>query len=276
MINNNYRGNVLVRRMVTCADFVILNCLLLVYTEYGTQIIPDYFDTATKITFFVANVALFLSEYNYSTIIHVRKIGFLQVLKRTLCLAASTVFLFFVFVRLLSHGGQMFSFAAIFGASFYFFLILSRLCELKILKYYRARGRNSRTVVFVGNDPAISEMYQTMTEDPSAGYIVKGYYADAEIAQAPDGLKKIGSLKDLNSILSSTINDTINGAPSNIDEVFCCLSHNDSERIVKIMQFCDKNVIHFYYLHVSLVSINYIWMPRISWAEPYIPITRSR
>lgn len=72
MINNNYRGNVLVRRLVTCTDFVILNCLLLVYTEYGTQIIPDYFDTATKITFFVANVALFLSEYNYSTIIHVR------------------------------------------------------------------------------------------------------------------------------------------------------------------------------------------------------------
>lgn len=130
----------------------------------------------------------------------------------------------------------------------YFFLILSRLCELNILKYYRARGRNCRTVVFVGNDPAISEMYQTMTEDPSAGYIVKGYYADAEIAKAPDGLKKIGSLKDLNGILSSTINDTINGAPSNIDEVFCCLSHKDSERIVKIMQFCDKNVIHFYYL----------------------------
>lgn len=248
MINKNYRGNVLVRRLVICADFVILNCLLFVYTEYGTQIIPDYFDAATKITFFVANVALFLSEYNYSTIIHVRKIGFLQVLKRTLCLAASTVFLFFVFVRLLSHGGQMFSFAAIFGVSFYFFLILSRLCELNILKYYRARGRNCRTVVFVGNDPAISEMYQTMTEDPSAGYIVKGYYADAEIAKAPDGLKKIGSLKDLNGILSSTINDTINGAPSNIDEVFCCLSHKDSERIVKIMQFCDKNVIHFYYL----------------------------
>ena len=28
MINKNYRGNVLVRRLVTCTDFVILNCLL--------------------------------------------------------------------------------------------------------------------------------------------------------------------------------------------------------------------------------------------------------
>ncbi len=48
MINNNYRGNVLVRRLVTCTDFVILNCLLLVYTEYGSQITPDYFDTGNE------------------------------------------------------------------------------------------------------------------------------------------------------------------------------------------------------------------------------------
>lgn len=79
----------------------------------------------------------------------------------------------------------MFSFAFIFGISFYFFLVISRLCELSLLKYYRSKGRNSRTVVFVGNDPAVGEMYRTMTEDPSAGYIVKGYYADADMAKAP-------------------------------------------------------------------------------------------
>lgn len=109
MNNNYYRGNVLVRRLVTCMDIVILNVLLFAYTKYGAELVPDYFDEATKITAFVANAALLLSEYYYSTIIHVRKIGFLQVLKRTLCLAASTTFWFFVFIRLLSHGGQMFS-----------------------------------------------------------------------------------------------------------------------------------------------------------------------
>lgn len=83
MMNNYYRGNLLVRRLVICADFVILNCLLLLFTKYGSQIIPTYFEQATKITFFVANAALFLSEYYYSTIIHIRRISFLQVLKRT-------------------------------------------------------------------------------------------------------------------------------------------------------------------------------------------------
>ena len=141
----------------------------------------------------------------------------------------------------------MFSFYIIFGITFYLSLIISRLLELNILKYFRSKGRNSRTVVFIGNDPAVSEMYKTMTEDPSAGYIVKGYYADEDITKAPEGLKRIGNMKQLQEIISSTMNDTINGAPSNIDEAFCCLSHKSPE-IINIMHFCDKNVIHFYYL----------------------------
>lgn len=76
----------MIRRLVIGADFVILNIVLLFYTQYGQELIPAYFDKATKITFFVANAALFLGEYFYSTIIHVRKIGFLQVTKRTLYL----------------------------------------------------------------------------------------------------------------------------------------------------------------------------------------------
>ena len=247
MTNKNYKGNEPIKRLVTCTDFIILNIVLLVYKEYGPEFTPDYFDSATKITFFVANAALFLGEYFYSTIIHVRKISFLQVLKRTLCLAETTTLSFFIFVRLLSHDDRMFTFYIIFGVSFYLFLILSRLLELNLLKYFRSKGRNSRTVVFVGNDPAVSEMYKTMIEDPSAGYVVKGYYADEDIANAPEGLKRIGTMKQLQEIISSTMNDTINGAPSNIDEVFCCLSHKSPE-IINIMHFCDKNVIHFYYL----------------------------
>ncbi len=248
MMNSNYRGNRLLRRMVIAADFAILNCVLLAYTELDAQWIPEYFSEATKITFFVANAALFLGEYYYSTIIHIRRVKLWNVLKRTFFLAASTTFWFFVFLRLLSHGGKMFSFSLIFGLSFYLLLIITRMIELNVLKLYRASGHNTRTVLFIGSDPAIIEMYQLMTESPSAGYIVKGYYADNDIARAPKGLKKVGDMKQLEELMNSNANNTINGKPTDIDECFCCLSHNDSERIVRIMQYCDKNVIHFYYL----------------------------
>lgn len=74
--------------------------------------------------------------------------------------------LFLYLLKTTRSRGKMFSFSIIFGITFYLSLIISRLCELKLLKYFRSKGRNSRTVVFVGNNPAVSEMYKTMTEDP--------------------------------------------------------------------------------------------------------------
>ena len=55
-------------------------------------------------------------------------------------------------------------------------------------------------------------------------------------------------MEHLNKVMAESINNTINGIPNNIEEVFCCLSHDFSNEIVRIMQFCDKNVIHFYYM----------------------------
>ena len=65
MTNKHYKGNEMIRRLVIGADFVILNIVLLFYTQYGQELIPAYFDKATKITFFVANAALFLGEDFY-------------------------------------------------------------------------------------------------------------------------------------------------------------------------------------------------------------------
>lgn len=196
MKKNIYKGNVLIRRLVILADFIILNCLLLGLINIEFLHVPEYLDLKTKITFFIANVALAIGEYNYSTIIHIRRIGFQQVLKRTLFLVLCTAVCFMIFLKFFSHGGAIFTFGIYFGITFYIALVISRIIELKFLKYNRARGRNIRTVVFVGSDPAVREMYITMTEDPSAGYIVKGYYANDDIAGAPQELKKLGTMED--------------------------------------------------------------------------------
>ncbi len=247
-MNNNYKGNKMIRQSVVVADFVILNLILVAIYASNLDIMPAYFENATKITVLVANIALCIGEYFHCTIIHVRRVGFQQVLKRTLYLAATTTFIFFLLLRILGDGGNFFLFSFIFGIVFYVALAISRICELSLLMYFRAKGRNVRTALFVGNDPAILEMYYTMTEDPSIGYHVTGYYADEEIQNAPKELVRLGSMAMLNSIIDNSINKTVNGSPIHIDEIFCSLSHKASDEIIKIMQFCDKNVIHFYYL----------------------------
>ena len=99
MKKNIYKGNELIRRLVIIADFFILNCLLLGLINIEFLHVPEYLDLKTKITFFIANVALAIGEYNYSTIIQIRRIGFQQVLKRTLFLVLCTAVCFMIFLK---------------------------------------------------------------------------------------------------------------------------------------------------------------------------------
>lgn len=244
-----YKGSDLVRWLVIVADFIILNFVLFLAINWDKISVPIVFFHASKICYFVANVSLFLGELLFASIIHVRKVRFIQVLGRTFKLIFATILIFNITMSYLLKGGyDLIKFSIYFAVATYICLILSRYIELSILKYNRLRGRNIKIVLFIGNDPAVIEMYNTLMEDPSAGYRVHGYYANEPIANAPKEFKWLGDMQHLHKVMAESINNTINGIPSNIEELFCCLSHDYSNEIVRIMQFCDKNVIHFYYM----------------------------
>ena len=248
-VTQNNNGNNLVKWLVIGADFAILNLLIIAFMTFWPSIMPPIFAEATKITFFVANTTLLIAELYYSTIIHVRKIPFYYVIQRTFLLTGMESLFFFLSMRLwVENGGGLFRFGIIFFISFFFIVLLSRVCETKLLRYIRSLGYNTRTVLFVGNDPAVLEMYEQLIEDPAAGYRVSGYFADAEIENAPKEFKRLGNLKELDKMIDDSINNTICGNPIGMEEVLCCLSHDESKEVYKIIQFCDKNVIHFYYL----------------------------
>lgn len=242
------KGNILVKRIIIVVDFAILNLVLLAYILLTPDISPAAFDLSTKMTFFAANASMFIAESMYSTIIHIRRVSFMQACKRTFCLSGLASILFFLSIRLLINYGGLFYFSLLFLGSFYVILVISRALELEVLKYFRTKGYNSRTAIFVGNDPAVLDMYNTLVEDPSAGYRVNGYFADADIVGAPKEFVRLGNLTELNEIVDCSINNTIHGAPTNMHEMFCCLSHDQSKEVIRLMQYCDKNVIHFYYL----------------------------
>ncbi len=247
-MKENSKGNNLVRKAVIIADFCILNIVLLLSATCTPDLLPTFFITATKTTIFAANASLFVGEYFHSSIIHVRKVSLEQVLKRTFNLMLTTTVIFTLSVRFLSESGGIFRYSIIFALTFYATLVLSRGIELFILKKYRLKGYNNREVLFVGNDPAVLEMYWILAEDPTAGYNILGYYADRKIKNAPEEFKHLGDIDRLNEKMDRSLNNAANGTPSDIKEIFCCLSHNESKEIVRIMKFCDKNIVHFYYL----------------------------
>ncbi|MBR5653712.1 MAG: undecaprenyl-phosphate glucose phosphotransferase [Prevotella sp.] len=236
-------GSKLIRNLVILGDFVLLNMLMLAFLQFFPEIVPRTIKDTPRFDFFFANLSLAVAEFFFHTIIHERRVSFDQIAVRALKMVLTHAAIFFILSRMYGENGGYFRFILIYTPIMYLLVLASRIIELFFLSRYRQMGGNTRSVLFVGSDPANKMLYEEFMSDPSTGYLVKGYFSNQEIENAPSGLEYIGSLDDFDEICR---NDT---QPNNkIDELFCCLSHDESERISKIMQYCDKNVIRFYYV----------------------------
>lgn len=240
-MRQNLSGNDLARQLVITSDFVIINIILLSYILKTPNFVPEYFHTATKITVVAANFAMAIGQYFFKTKIHYRKISFEEVSARVTKLVLTHVAAMVILLSFLSDKPTDFKFAFVYGASVYVILMFARFFERKLLKHVRQLGRNTRSVIMIGNDPALISLYDNMIGDPTTGYRVKGYYSDKIIPNSPQTLKHLGDINTLHYNMEN------NHDPS-IDDAFCSLSHDENDEIARIMKFCDANLVRFYYI----------------------------
>ena len=254
-------GNGLIKTAVILADFIIMNLLLYWASKYLYVVhikYPPYFAAQPKATFLMANFSMIVGQFLISSLIHHRRTSFEEVFVSVMKLCVLQVSLMFISLRILGESGGMFQFMGLFLITEFALILFSRLIEVLLIKFFRQSGRNTRSVVFVGNDPALLMLYRNLISDSSTGYKIAGYYANQDMENCPDAIVKLGDIKDLNHQIELSANDenNENGIKGNhtkwdittIDELFCCLSHDEHEEIVKLMKFCDKNIVHFFYV----------------------------
>ena len=254
-------GNGLIKTAVILADFIIMNLLLYWASKYLYVVhikYPPYFASQPKATFLMANFSMIVGQFLISSLIHHRRTSFEEVFVSVMKLCVLQVSLMFISLRILGESGGMFQFMGLFLMTEFALILFSRLIEVLLIKFFRQSGRNTRSVVFVGNDPALLMLYRNLISDSSTGYKIAGYYANQDMKNCPEAIVKLGDIKDLNHQIELSANDenNENGIKGNhskwditsIDELFCCLSHDEHEEIVKLMKFCDKNIVHFFYV----------------------------
>lgn len=256
MIKDRYHGNDLIRIAIIIGDFLLLNLLVFLCLGQFDEKTPDYFMDHNAVVVMVANFAMLVAEYFFNTIAYHRRLSAIDLLRRVFMLSATQSALMFFLLRSISHGGGFFKFMYYFAGFLFIALLLARLIERGIILYLRAKGKNTQSILFVGNDPANLMLYHDMLENSSAGTYVKGYYADEPIENAPEQFVHLGNLQQLNAQMEEDKDKTNLG----IDLVFCCLSHDESEFINRVIHFCDNHVVHFYYvprmsgnLHLRLI-----------------------
>ncbi len=256
MKKDRYHGNDLIRIAIIIGDFLLLNLLVYLCLEQFDDKTPDYFMDHNAVVVMVANFAMLVAEYFFNTIAYHRRLSAIDLLRRVFMLSATQSALMFFLLRSISRGGGFFKFMYYFAGFLFIGLLLARLIERGIILYLRARGKNTQSILFVGNDPANLMLYHDMLENSSAGTYVKGYYADEPIENAPAQFVHLGNLQQLNAQMEEDKDKTNLG----IDLVFCCLSHDESAFINRVIHFCDNHVVHFYYvprmsgnLHLRLI-----------------------
>ncbi len=297
MGSNNTKTNNLIRNIVIAVDFLLLAVVFYAYVLYGSGrfmmqgLSPHliFFMSAFSLAVAEHIFPTVIHQRRVSADHILRQVSLLVV---TQCLLT---YLFtkvgFVFVHRSSPHAF---FTLYFTFAFYPVVLLARFSERWAIKHYRRLGGNSRTVLLVGSDPALFPVYDFLVSDPTTGYRVLGYYANHQWETAAP--QHLGTLADLEAITSSSSSSasasaspssspSASASPSSSpssspasssfipfavgrssaattapiipDELYCSLSWSKRDDIQRIMRFCDRHVIHFYFIPVRAESFGH-------------------
>ncbi len=275
-MRQNTKTNYLIRNIVILCDFLLLSLLLAVFvgTSRGASLSMG---VPYRLLLLMSAISLAISEYFFPTVIHKRLLQSEHILRQVTLLVLTQCILTYLLTKsvfLLTHLHSPHSlFTLTFTLGYYPAMLALRFMERWIVKRYRRRGGNTRTVILVGSDEALQPVYKFLMSDPATGYRVLGYYANRTLPQTPSEsdehmkekslnppIAHLGTLADLEQCLSqkydATAEAATDGSASFVipDEFYCSLSWTKREDIHRIMRFCDRHAIHFYFVPVYAES----------------------
>ncbi len=222
---------------VILGDLVILNALFISFNSLWSEISGEKAFTGT-----LSQVSTLLSvgylacTLSGSVILHRRGARADQIVLRTL----RNVFFF----SLLSVTLLVLSENEIQSRRFFisYFLLLAlclvfyRLFFRYCIQYYRSRGGNYRTVLYLGSTENMAELYYEMVSDATSGYRVMGYFDTVPNAKFPASCMYLGQPSQVIDYLAS----------HRVNQLYCCLPSALSEYIVPVINYCENHLVHFY------------------------------
>ena len=115
-------------------------------------------------------------------------------------------------------------------------IFLSRMGTRGVIRRFRTYGISNRRVLFVGAGHNLRYLYDEMSDNPTTGFRVKGYFDESTDNQFTDVLPRLGGLADLEPYLKK----------QPVDIIFCNLTSRHNKEILAIMNYCENHLIRFY------------------------------
>lgn len=246
-MGNNNQSNEIIKWSVIIGDFVIMNLLLILVSKWHPQAL-QWCGNDKLMVMLVCNLTLTMSEFKFYTVIHRRLVSSSDILRRIVWLTITQTVLAYLCLKIIDYmqpvGWMLFTLGSLFAVV----LVVVRLLERWMVKQYRKAGGNFRTATFIGSDTELLNVYDRLMKDPTRGFRVLGYYGD-EIDGANGVMNRLGTLDEVMNNLEHTDNLELG------DDVYVCISRRESDTVKRISKMCERQVIRFYYVPVSVESM---------------------
>ena len=227
----------LIKWLIGTGDLIILNLIFLLICEL-TQIhgLSD-FNFKIKIMLFMLNFSYFFAVYFIPVKIYKPVIYTDKIIQRSLSLIAMHAIIFITclsFFRL-DMGQFPIRFVIYLYAALFFIFALWRVFAREALKQYRSIGRNYVRVIIVGAGKNGLNLYSEMKKNNTYGFQVCGFFDD-----------NLTLKNTLSNYLGMTHEVEEYIKENRIDEIYCTLPNSQDEKIMRIFNFAEKNMIRFY------------------------------
>lgn len=236
----NFRPvNKLLRLAVVITDVCSLNLLIALFYFLGHDSwLTEWSDNNILEILFVYNICYLYCVSVKPPILYFNKVRADEIVRRVF----TTIFWFAILSEIASGCMNRDLIATV--PNILFFVLLGvmvgfgRLTFRGLLKIARKRGRNTHQVVFVGDGEHMMDLYHEMTEDPSYGYRVRGYFNDTKSSLYPESISWLGKLDDVIPYLQSRTDDKILN-------LYCGLHSVHAQKIKQIIRCCESHVVRF-------------------------------
>jgi putative colanic acid biosynthesis UDP-glucose lipid carrier transferase len=224
--------------LIGIGDLLVLNLIFFLVCKLTKVYEWEYFNYRIRIITLLLNFCYFFAVYFIPIKIYKPVMYIDKVVQRSLSLVAIHSFLFItcLFFLKLNDADQ---FSVHFILYFYFVLFVAftfwRILARKSLKHYRRFGKNYKKIIIVGAGKNGMNLYAEMKKEIGYGFYIYGFFDDNRL------------LKDtLPNYLGMTCEVEDFVIKNSIDEIYCTLPNSQDEKIVRIFNFAEKNMVRFY------------------------------
>jgi putative colanic acid biosynthesis UDP-glucose lipid carrier transferase len=227
----------LIKWVIALGDLILINLLfILVYNWTETYNLED-FDSKRNIVVLLLHFSYFFAVYFIPIQIYKPIMFTDKVIQRSVLLIALHAIIFIsclFFLKLKPNAFPVFFILYYYSALFVIFTVW-RISARQALKIYRRYGKNFKRVIIVGAGKNGMNLYAEMKKDLAYGYCIYGFFDDNLLLK-----------NTLPNYLGMTHEVETFSLENNVDEIYCTLPNSQDEKIVRLLNFAEKNMIRFY------------------------------